>query len=57
MYKVNDFKLVEPLIKENTIANLNALGRIRNNKNVNIYVDSLNCEELNSLTVEHFKMR
>ncbi|MCD5414763.1 MAG: hypothetical protein LR001_07170 [Clostridiales bacterium] len=57
MYKVNDFKLIEPLIKENTIANLNALGRIRNNKNVNIYVDSLNCEELNSLTVEHFKMR
>ncbi|MGV8146168.1 MAG: GNAT family N-acetyltransferase [Alkaliphilus sp.] len=41
MYKINDFQIIEPLLKENRIANLNALGRIRNNSNVDVYIDNV----------------
>lgn len=40
MIKIKDYKIIETLLEENRVANLNTLGRIRNDRNVDVYVDN-----------------
>jgi len=40
-FKINSFGIIESSLKENKIANLNTLGRIRNDRNIDVYVDNV----------------
>ncbi|SCY97459.1 GNAT family N-acetyltransferase [Alkaliphilus peptidifermentans] len=41
MYLTDNWSIIDPLIRDNIAANLNTIGRMKNNKGIKIYVDNL----------------